>query len=64
MEKDTLPGGKQLYSNISVVGFSQGAAAAVATLVKYNQTTPLGYIIAYAGWMEVNRANWEANQSV
>jgi len=49
-EKDSLPEGKQSYGNISVVGFSQGAATTVATLLKYNKPEPLKSMIAYAGW--------------
>ena len=57
-EKAALPGGSQEYGNISVVGFSQGAATTTALLVKYNKAQPLGYMIAYAGWMPTDRTNW------
>ena len=57
-EKAALPSGKQDYGNISVVGFSQGGAAAVAVEVMYTKSAPLDYIIAYAGWQPVNVSNW------
>ena len=61
----STPSDRRLYSNISMVGFSQGAATTVATLVAYNKADPLGYMIAYAGWMPTSKANWvSASQSV
>jgi len=52
------------YKNVSVVGFSQGGAATVATMVKYDKSYPVAYMIAYAGWMPVNKTNWVDNSDV
>jgi len=45
-----LPEGKQSYDNIYVAGFSMGAAAAEATLLKWDKLTPLKGIFAGSAW--------------
>lgn len=63
-EVQSLPEGKRSYGNIDVAGFSQGASAVVALLVKYDRPEPIRSMIAYAGYMPVDHKNWADNVKV
>jgi len=49
-ELKLLPEGKQSYKNIFIAGFSQGGAGTLATLAKWNKTTPLGGVFGLSCW--------------
>ena len=63
-EKNLLPEGKQSYSNIRVVGFSEGAATVVSLLLKWDRPEPIKSMIAYAGFVVVDHKNWSTNIAV